>query len=159
MRLQKYDLEVCYEKETEMHITDFLSHLYLPNTEHPTGADFEDVNMASFLPVSDEWLEEMPAQIRKSIILQGWQAERNSVPTQVTPYYSVRDELSVQDGLVFRSDRVIIPKALRGEMKTKIYSSHMRAESCLRRAQVCIFWPGMNAEVKEMISACETCRK
>ena len=123
--------------------------------------------MASFLPISDQRLQEIRTerekdetlQILKSVILQGWPAERNAVPAQVTPYYCVRDELSVQDGLIFRSDRVVIPKALRGEMKMKIHSSHMGAESCLRRARECIFWPGMNAEVKEMIAACETCRK
>ena len=57
MRLQKYDLEVRYEKGTEMHIADFLSHAYLSSTKHPTGADFEHVNMASFLPISDQRLQ------------------------------------------------------------------------------------------------------
>ena len=167
MRLQKYDLEVRYEKDTEMHIADFLSRAYLSSTEHQTGADFEHVNMASFLPISDQRLQEIrietekdeTLQILKSVILQGWPAEWNTVPAQVTPYYNIQDKLSVQDGLIFRSERVIIPKALRGEMKQKIHSSHMGAESCLRRARECIFWPGMNTEVKEMILACETCRK
>ena len=111
MRLQKYDLEVRYEKGTEMHIADFLSRAYLSSTEHPTGADFEHVNMASFLPISDKRLQEIrietekdeTLQILKSVILQGWLAERNAIPAQVTPYYSVRDKLSVQHGLVFRS--------------------------------------------------------
>ena len=35
----------------------------------------------------------------------------------------------------------------------------MEAESCPRRAWECMFRPGMNAEVKEMIAAWETCRK
>ena len=123
--------------------------------------------MASFLPIVYQRLQEIQIktekdetlQILKSVILQGWPAERNAAQVQVTPYYSVRYELSVQDGLIFRSERVVIPKALRGEMKQKIHSSHMGAESCLRRARECISWPGMNAEVKEMIAACETRRK
>jgi len=167
MRLQKYDLEVHYEKGTEMHIADFLSRAYLSSTEHPTGADFEHVNMTCFKtnlrPVAagdtNQDREGRTLQILKSVILQGWPAERNTVPAQVTPYYNIRDELSVQNGLIFRSERVIIPNALRGEMKQKIHSSHMGAESCLRRARECIFWPGINTEVKEMILECETCRK
>ena len=54
MRLPKYDLEGRYKKGTEMHIADFLSRPYLPSMEHPTGTDFEHVNMASFLPISDQ---------------------------------------------------------------------------------------------------------
>ena len=150
-----------------MHIADFLSPAYLPSMEHPMGADFEHVNMASFLPISDQRLQEIQdetekdetLQILKSVILQGWPAERNAALAQETPYYSIRDKLSVQDGLVFRRERVVIPKALCGDMKHRIHSPHMGAESCLRHAWECIFWPGMNAEIKEMIAACETCRK
>ena len=47
MRLQRDDLEVRYEKGTVMHTADFLSRAYLPSTEHPTGTDFEHVNMTS----------------------------------------------------------------------------------------------------------------
>ena len=167
MRLQKYDIEVQYERGKDMHIADFLSRAYLPSTDHPQMAEFEQVNMASFLPISDLRLQEIrnetekdeTLQILKSVILQGWPPERSDAPAQVTPYYSVRDELSVQDGLIFRGERVVIPKVLRGDIKQRVHSSHMGAESCLRRARECIFWPGMNADIKEMIAACETCRK
>ena len=44
-------------------------------------------------------------------------------------------------------------------MKHKLHASHLGTESCLRRARETIFWPGMSAEVKELIATCETCRK
>ena len=48
MRLQKYDVEVKYHQGTSMHIADMLSRAFLPDTEHPSGAEFESVNMTSF---------------------------------------------------------------------------------------------------------------
>ena len=78
---------------------------------------------------------------------------------QVMPYFIVRDELSVQDGLIFRSERVVVPQALRQDIKQRIHSSHMGAESCLHRARECVFWSKMNAEIKEMIAMCKTCTK
>ena len=78
---------------------------------------------------------------------------------QVMPYFIVRDELSVQDGLILRSERVAVPQALRQDIKQRIHSSHMGAESCLHRARECVFWSKMNAEIKEMIAMCKTCRK
>ena len=54
---------------------------------------------------------------------------------------------------------VVIPKNLRADMKARIHSSHLGAESCLRRARECIYWPGMLAEIQQYISACEICRK
>ena len=53
----------------------------------------------------------------------------------------------------------MIPKGLRADMKLKIHSSHLGIEACLRRARECIYWPGISAEMKHHISACETCRE
>ena len=71
----------------------------------------------------------------------------------------MRDELTVQDGLVFKGNSVVIPKSLRADMKLKIHSSHLGIEACLRRARECIYWPGMSAEMKHHISSCEICRE
>ena len=166
MRLQKYDFEVRYQQGTRMHIADTLSRAFLPTTDHPSGAEFENVNMAKFLPISSEKLEDIQRrtdedeslQMLKQTIIQGWPKERKNLPIQITPYFSMRDELTVQDGLIFRGQRIVIPLRLRREMKKKIHSSHLGTESCLRRARECLYWPGMSAEIKEMVASCETCR-
>ena len=80
------------------------------------------------------------------------------LPEQLSPYYSYRDELAVQDGLIFKGERVIIPLSLRKEMKEKIHSSHLGIEGCLRRARESLFWPGMTSEIKQYIATCDVCR-
>ena len=104
-----------YERGKNMQIAD--REPDLPNTDHQESKEFEQVNMATFLPISDQRLQEIgretkkdeTLQMLKSVILQGLPTERKDVPAQVTPYLSVRDELSVQDGLIFRSERVVVP--------------------------------------------------
>ena len=116
MRLQQYDIDVRYEKGTNLHIADLLSRASLPTTHHPTGADFEAVNMIKFLPISDDRINEIKQatsndeslQTLKLIIQQGWPTERRDMPPQAVPYFNVRDELSVQNGLIFRGQRVVI---------------------------------------------------
>ena len=54
--------------------------------------------------------------------------------------------------------RVDIPKVLRRDMLERIHSSHIGIEGCLRRARECLYWPGMNADVKDFIERCEVCR-
>lgn len=71
----------------------------------------------------------------------------------------MRDELTLQDGLIFKANPVVIPRSLHADMKARIHSSHLGTESCLRRARECIYWPGMSAEIKQYISACEICRE
>ena len=71
----------------------------------------------------------------------------------------MRDELTLQDGLIFKASPFVIPRSLHADMKARIHSSHLGTESCLRRACECIYWPGMSAEIKQYISACEICRE
>ena len=71
----------------------------------------------------------------------------------------MRDELTLQDDLIFKANPVVIPRSLHADMKARIHSSHPGTESCLRRACECIYWPGMSAEIKQYISACEICRE
>lgn len=71
----------------------------------------------------------------------------------------MRDELTLQDGLIFKANTVVIPRSLHADMKARVHSSHLGTESCLRRAGECIYWPGMSAEIKQYISACEICRE
>ena len=62
----------------------------------------------------------------------------------------------LQDGLIFKRLRVIIPFSLCPEMKTEIHSSHSGIDSCLKRARECLFWPGMTGDIKHFIFTCET---
>ena len=88
----------------------------------------------------------------KNTILQGWPQERKDLPIQLTPYFSMRDELTVQNGLMFRGQRIVVPRGLRPKMRKRIHSSHLGAESCLLRARESLFSPEMSAEIKEMVT-------
>ena len=75
-----------------------------------------------------------------------------------TLYFSVRDELAATDGLIFRGERLVIPKGMRAAVKKDIYNGHQRIESCLRCTREHVYWPGMNKNLKAWIRTCETCR-
>ena len=165
MRLQKYDYEVQYERGTNLYLADTLPRAYLLMTIHPTGAEFENINAAAFLPVSTSRLREIQQateddenlQALKAIILRGWPDDCSQLPEQATAYFSMRDELSLHDSVIFRGQRIVVPVSLRKDMKRKLHASRLGTESCLRRARETIFWPNVNAELKEMIAACKTC--
>ena len=96
-------------------------------------------------------------QMVKAIMQNGWPESKHRLPAAVTPYFHIRDELVVQDGLILRGDRVVIPKTLRKEMIEDLHAAHRGIESSLRRARESIYWPNMNSEVKDYISRCEIC--
>ena len=162
---QQYDIELEYTPGKEMYVADVLSRAYL--TVNEGGSEFEAIHMVSYLPIRDERLCKIREATRldetlkhlSDVIVNGWPETKNSLHTCLLPYFGYQDEFTIQDGLIFKGERVVIPSSLRKETKEAVHSSHIGVEGCLRRARECIFWPGMNSELKEYMSKCEICNK
>ena len=170
MRLQRYDLQVQYKKGAEMHVADMLSRNYLPlQTTRASGIEddkeeeeWEEVNQLLATPEklqryksatdSDEALQEL-----KTTIQLGWPESREDLPAVVSHYFHFRDELVVQDGVILKGDKVVVPKSLRKELLSELHQSHQGIESTLRRARELIYWPGMSSEIKDHIKSCVEC--
>ena len=94
MRLQAYDIEVIYQPGPTLHIADLLSRSHLPTKPDPNSEEFEHVNMAQFLLISDERLTEIRVeteadailQLLKETILQGWPDNKENVPPRHHPF-------------------------------------------------------------------------
>ena len=157
-----------------MHIADTLSRTYLPETSETEEnlevlrfhEELENINMVQNLPVSDEAKNAIRVETSKDedlqslvhVVQKGWPEMKAALPEPVKPYFHLRDELSVQDGVLFRGNRVIIPRSMRADTLKKIHQSHIGINGCLRRARECLYWPSMSAEAKNYISRCKTCR-
>ena len=63
----------------------------------------------------------------------------------------------MQNGLIFKGERLVVPTSLREEMTEKLHSSHIGIQGCLRRARETLYWPGMNKKVEDYIAKCSTC--
>ena len=96
-------------------------------------------------------------KILSNVIMAGWPNDRHDVPPKARPYFDCRDELTVQDGIVYRGDKIVVPKSMRLEMKQKVHIGHLGINSWLRRARDTIFWPGMSSEIWTYTETCGTC--
>ncbi len=74
-------------------------------------------------------------------------------------YYNIRAELSVINGLFLRKDQIVIPQSLRPEMRKRLHERHLSVDKYKRRARTAIYWPGINADIGQMVSGCDTCLK
>ncbi|XP_041475701.1 uncharacterized protein K02A2.6-like [Lytechinus variegatus] len=89
--------------------------------------------------------------------MNGWPETKDDVPVVVREYYNYRDEITVQNGVLYKGMKVIVPSAMRALMLNRVHSSHLGVDACVRRARDVLFWPGMQAEVKEKVTQCSTC--
>ena len=171
LRIQRYNVSVKYKPGSQMLIADHLSRAAQTEVLQPDDTyqvflvDLEATSLVQTLNLAPEKLEQIQKctgedavlQTLKTTVLCGWPESRDLVPVNVREFWNYRDEIGLHNGVLFKGSRVIIPKVMRPEVMLKIHSSHQGAEACLRRARDSVFWPNMNAEVRERVSNCETC--
>ena len=149
-----------------MYLADTLSRASLKNTaQSKAEEETESIHATDFLPVSEPQLKEIQAEIAqddtlqqlKKTIISGWPESKKDVPACLHPYFLVRDELSAQDGLIFKGQRCVVPLSLRTRIKEKLHGAHTGIQSCLRRDRETVYWPGMNSDLTDYISKCDIC--
>ena len=67
----------------------------------------------------DEGLQQL-----KHIIKIGW-PETKEVPSEIGRYFGFREELSIQDDILFKGNRVIVPVELRPHMIKQVHAIHI----------------------------------
>ena len=145
--LQKYDLEVRYEKGSNMFVADTLSRAFLPAGEQDEN-EFETINMMKYLPVSEERLMQIQRdteaddslQMLKAVIQKSWPEHKSDVPSVISPYFNMRDDISIQDGLIFKGVRTRrVSTSVEERAVKRIHNSHLGVNECLNRARECLY--------------------
>ena len=165
MSIQKYPITVVYKPGKELFIADTLSRAPLPEEADELEFKEYDINILHTLPVTTPKLDEIKEKTKDdlalrdltSTVLNGWPADKASALPGARPYWNFRDEITTHHGILFKGARVVIPMTMQQEMLQIIHSSHLGIEKCKRRARDVLYWPGMNAQIEEVVSNCTVC--
>ena len=85
--------------------------------------------------------------------------QRRTLSSELRYYQQVAVELTEENDIVFRGDRVVIPKDLRSEMLSHLHVGHLGISKCQERARLSMWWPRMSTDIQEMIQNCDNCNK
>ena len=149
-----------------MHLADTLSRAYLPEVHTCAFTEeLKEINHTLALAITEDRLQQIKhvssddpvMQALCDTILRGWPEWKSEVPECVLPYFDFRDELTVQDQLVFKGAQLVVPAAMCKDMMAVAHVSHIGNEGCIRRTRETMFWPRMSAELKEYIAKCDVC--
>ena len=171
IRLQHYHVKVEYKPGPTQHVADYLSRLHPPGLQDsPPDSDCIEaieVNEVSHVLIGETWRQRLIEHTASDATLQalrdqvtvGWPERQDQLAAALKTYHAFHEELAYADGLLFRGERVIVPACLRRDLMKEVHSAHMGVQSCLRRARECLYWPRMNAELKDFISRCDICQR
>ncbi|VDI80511.1 Hypothetical predicted protein [Mytilus galloprovincialis] len=151
-----------------MFISDALSRAYLPDSNDKLIDDELDISyIEKQLPISSRKIAEIKdateadENLRKlsSVVVSGWPNSKEMLPDDIQSYWNFRDEITVIDGLLYKSQRIFIPKSLQREMLVKLHEAHLGIVKTKQRAREILFWRNMNSDIENFIKICSICNK
>ena len=146
-----------------MVLADTLSRA--PISEASTEMEFWNVNVVHELVARKSFREkvkrvtkeDVTLQVLKQVISEGWLNNKTALPEEVRQYFAVRDELTTADDLLFRGDRIVLPKCLQRELMQRVNKGHLGNNASLTRARECVYRPNMSNQLRDFISTCHSC--
>ena len=169
LRMLRYHFTISHIPGKDLVIADMLSRA---PTSTPSDSDllfyketsvFVDAVVQS-ISASDAQLERIKREqddVCKQIIVycrDSW-PEKHELTGAIRPYYPVKTEIAVANGLLLRGSRLIIPASMRLEILDKIHTGHQGITKCRERARQSVWWPGLSRQLEELVKNCITCVK
>lgn len=161
LRLYAYDLDVQYKPGKEIPVGDALSRANLPDVEPDMPPLL--VNMLDHIAVSpDRYAEFQKCTANelnelRAMIQKGWPDTKQETPHAIRDFWSVRDELAVVDGVIYKGMRIVVPPSMRNKMLSHIHASHLGIVKCKQRAREALYWPSMNQHIERLVQDCAEC--
>ena len=88
-----------------------------------------------------------------------WPQSRKDCPEQLLDFWSFRQEISEEDGLFYRSQRLTMPHSERLETLKVLHPKHYGADKMQLRALETVYWPMINKDILKQYQSCKTCIK
>ena len=83
---------------------------------------------------------------------------RKTVPNNCY-YWRFRQEISEEDGLLYKNQRLIIPHSERLETLKVLHLGHYAMDKMQLRAIETVYWPGISKDILKHYQSCKTCIK
>ena len=69
----------------------------------------------------------------------------------------MQNELTIQNGLLLKGVRLVIPTCIRLAMLDKLHEVHQGVVRCRSLAQSSVWWPGLSRQLEELVRSCTAC--
>ena len=163
--LSAYNYSIRYKSGKRLCNADALSRLPRPVTTANECVPADVVAVIDHLSTTavdaqaiKEWTAKDPTlSCVHRFVLSGWPVHKLNPEFQ--PYVSCKNELSVLDGCVLWSSRVIVPPKGRQPLLEELHNTHLGASKMKALTRCYIWWPGMDQEIENLVKSCSVCQE
>ena len=166
IRMFSYNFKIQYIPGATNHVADCLSRLgaqkdsislpklHIHQVTSQLKAREDSLHSIRLATQADDNLA-----ILKHIIQQGWPKTVKEVPQEIQKYWTFREELMIEDGLILKGTRIVIPDVKREQILQQIHEGHLGLNKCQMCAKETVYWPGLNDQLEQLILNCKLCLK
>ena len=90
---------------------------------------------------------------------EGWPQSKKDCPEQLLDFWSFRQEISEEDGLLYKNQRLIVPHSERLETLKALHLGHYAVDIMQLRALKTVYWSGINKDIVKQYQSCRICIK
>ena len=94
-----------------------------------------------------------------SYIKDGFPEDINQFPQELKGFWNIKDELSVEDGIILKGHKIFIPTELKSDILEQIHEGHLGMEKCINRARNHVYWIGISNDIRQMVEKCSICQR
>ena len=95
----------------------------------------------------------------KHTIMPGWPKSIKQVPPVLQIFWTFREELTVENGLILKGTRIVIPTKQWESILKLIHEGHLGLNKCKLQTKETVYWPGLNDQLEDLVLNCELCLK
>ena len=160
LRPAHYDINIKFLRGKENVIADALSKVcpLQSNNSKPKESNIDIIqvhHITQSVPVSKARLQELRLATQSDptlcsltkTIYEGWPQSRKDCPEQLLDFWSFRQEISNEDGLLYKNQRLIVPHRERLETRKVFHLGHYAVDKMQLRALETVYCPGINKDI------------
>ncbi|UYV70961.1 hypothetical protein LAZ67_8001260, partial [Cordylochernes scorpioides] len=136
-----------HKDELEEELSAYIQSIEFPATEE------------RLLEISRKQKEDSLCSQLAKYCMSGWPKNKREVDPALRGYWQFQEDLTYQNGLLLRGQRILIPKSLRKDILEKLHQGHFGINKCRSRAKESVWWLGISQEIERMVSSCTKCLK
>ena len=108
--------------------------------------------------IHEETSKDPTLTLLRHYIHMGWPNDCRMLPQELHTFWNYREDLSMENGLIMKGARLLIPSTLRKKVLEQIHDGHLGIEKCMLKARDSVFWPGISNDIRETVEKCGICQ-